>query len=279
MGRATGDGVEIALAHWPGDGPPVICLHGLTANCLSFAVIAEELGPGHDVWALDLRGRGASEKPAAGYGLRAHCSDVVAVMDDLNLERAVVMGHSLGAYVALSLAARHPDRVDKLVLLDGGAALDEGEQAKVYAWVDLSVSRVGMVLPSLEDYRDLLKMVPFLQPWTPALDQYLAYEIEECEGGVRQRASRAAVEHDAQRLRALDPAGLYPEVGCPVLALRSTEGVLSPDDLIMPPNAAQRMVAALDQARLAELTGTNHYNMIFAPTPLRRQYLLEFLND
>ena len=108
MEKAKGDGVQINLATWPGDAGPVLCVHGITANCRCWDVLAEALTPDYRVIAMDLRGRGQSEKPSAGYSLGHHLRDINCLLDDLQLERAVIMGHSLGAFIGLAFAAQYP---------------------------------------------------------------------------------------------------------------------------------------------------------------------------
>ena len=69
MLKAKGAGIQIQLAEWEGAGPPVLCLHGLTANCRCFDVAASVLAPMRRVLAMDLRGRGLSDKPDTGYSI------------------------------------------------------------------------------------------------------------------------------------------------------------------------------------------------------------------
>ncbi|MDP9479169.1 MAG: alpha/beta fold hydrolase, partial [Actinomycetota bacterium] len=78
---------EVELAIWrSGTGPdPVVCLHGITAQHRAFNAAARHLGPARGLVGVDLRGRGDSGKPESGYGLEAHASDVVRVLDHLGL--------------------------------------------------------------------------------------------------------------------------------------------------------------------------------------------------
>jgi pimeloyl-ACP methyl ester carboxylesterase len=105
MKKANGDGVQIQLAEWEGRGKTVLCIHGITANCRSWDVVASALSPAHRIVAMDLRGRGGSDKPSSGYSLEHHMKDIIGVMDDLGLEKAVIMGHSLGAFISLAFGA------------------------------------------------------------------------------------------------------------------------------------------------------------------------------
>ena len=107
-GRIPGDGVELAFGYWPGRGAPVIAIHGLTASFLSFAGVAERLNGRRPLFALDLRGRGDSDKPAGPYGMAQHARDVAAAMQTLEIGPCVIVGHSMGAFVATALSGAKP---------------------------------------------------------------------------------------------------------------------------------------------------------------------------
>jgi lipase len=99
------------------DAPPLVCLHGVTSWGGRFRRLAEErLGDFH-VFAPDLRGHGVSDWEPP-WDLGAHTGDLVDTLDALHLDRVDVAGHSFGGRLALELAARHPERVDRLLLLD-----------------------------------------------------------------------------------------------------------------------------------------------------------------
>ncbi len=277
MIRVKGDGITIQAAEWPGQGLPVLAVHGLTANCRSFDLLAQALAPAHRFLALDLRGRGLSDKPASGYSLDHHCRDIEAVLADLGIESAALMGHSLGAYICLGLAARRPDLVDRLILLDGGADLSPEEWAKVSAGIKPSLDRLGQTFPSFEDYIARIKQAPFLQPWNKVAEDYYRYESEEVEGGVRSRIDPAHIAEERGNLLTLNPREFYPGIKCPVLILRATEGMLSEDDLVLPLGAARDLVSSLEQAELVDLPGINHFSLAFQPSPERDRALRRFM--
>ena len=131
MRKVKGDGVTINIAEWEGQGTPILCVHGITANCRCWDVLAAVLAPTHRVIAMDLRGRGQSDKPETGYAIDIHVRDIICLLDDLNIPKAVVMGHSLGAFIGLALSAGHPDRVERLILVDGGGDLRRRRRARV----------------------------------------------------------------------------------------------------------------------------------------------------
>lgn len=113
------DGVQIRYVV-RGSGPPVVLVHGFMVNTEINWVgpgIVDSLAHHYTVVALDLRGHGASDKPheAAAYGT-AFVDDVVRVLDHLEIERAHVVGYSMGALIALNLLVAHPERVVSAVL-------------------------------------------------------------------------------------------------------------------------------------------------------------------
>ncbi|MET0578133.1 MAG: alpha/beta hydrolase, partial [Ilumatobacteraceae bacterium] len=116
------DGATIAALRWAGGAPPVVAIHGITANAWSWTPIAHALDGALELVAVDLRGRGRSWTEPGPVGLRQHADDVAAVIAQIS-PPVVVVAHSMGTYVALLLAERHPAAVRTLVLVDGGTAL------------------------------------------------------------------------------------------------------------------------------------------------------------
>jgi pimeloyl-ACP methyl ester carboxylesterase len=279
MKRVKGDGVEIQLAVWEGEGEDIVCVHGLTANCRCWDEMASCLTPAHTFLAMDLRGRGLSDKPAGGYSIAHHVHDIVGMLDDCGLKQAVLMGHSLGGYIAMAFAANYPERTQKIILIDAGGQLTGEQWDKVDLAIKPSLERLGRVFPSFENYVALLKMAPILQPWTSAIEAYFRYESEEVEGGVRSRIHPDHIQEEIRNLRQAVPSDFYPKVTCPVLILRSTDGILSRDDLVLPETAAEKMVSEMANAQCVDVAGTNHYSIVLQPNEKRDEAILDFLTE
>ena len=112
------DGVRLHYVE-AGQGEPVVLIHGLNASTFSFRYTIPELAQSYRVVALDLQGFGYSERPAgADYSLTALAEQVARVMERLGIERATVVGHSMGGAVAMRLAIGFPERVARLVLVN-----------------------------------------------------------------------------------------------------------------------------------------------------------------
>lgn len=279
MKRVKGDGIEINLATWEGAGKPILCVHGITANCRCWDVLAAALAPEYRVLAMDLRGRGRSDKPPEGYALEYHLRDINCLLDDLGIDRAVIMGHSLGAFIGLAFAAENRDRVDRLILVDGGGDLSKAQMDKVFAGIKPALDRLGRVFPSAGEYLDKMKEAPYIHPWSAAIETYYRYEIEEVEEGVRTNIDPAHIQEEAANIRKLDCAPFYPEIKCKVLILRAPNGLFSLDDLLLPQDVIDKMMQEIPDVRRFNVEGTNHYGIVMQPHEARDRAIREFLKE
>src|SRR5690606_1480130 len=98
-------------------GPPVVMLHGLMGHAREWDVAVREIATAHQVWALDQRGHGLSDW-AEDYSRGTMADDLIGWAEDAGLRGAVVVGHSMGATVALLAASRRPDLFARLVIID-----------------------------------------------------------------------------------------------------------------------------------------------------------------
>ncbi len=279
MKRTAGDGVEIALAVWEGKRKTVLCVHGISASCRCWDNVAEALIAQHKVLAMDLRGRGLSEKPASGYSISHHCRDIHALLKQENIDQVVMLGHSLGALIGLEFAAKFSETVDRLILVDGGGQLTKEQRGKVFTGIQPTLDRLGKVFPSKEAYLDLMKNNPLLKPWTHALERYYLYELEEVEGGVRSRVKPEHIKEEADNLTNYTVAEFYPRIECSVLILRAPEGMTTPDNILLPEEALEKMLREIPDARYVDIPGTNHYSVVMQPNELRDKAILNFIND
>ncbi len=104
----------------PAGGDAMVFLHGWPDSWFSFSRVMPLLPPRLRLFALDQRGFGDSERPERGYGIPDLAADVVAFLDAVGVERATVVGHSYGSFVARRVAIAHPERVARLALVDSG---------------------------------------------------------------------------------------------------------------------------------------------------------------
>jgi len=143
-------GVRLHWYEWRPEGeardPALFLLHGLSSNARVWERMAAHL-PGRRIVALDQRSHGLSDRPESGYELDELVADAAAVIQDLDLGRPLVAGHSWGAAVALALAADRPDLAAGLVVVDGATA----SFSRSSTWEEAS----ARMQPPLPVYRDL----------------------------------------------------------------------------------------------------------------------------
>ncbi|MGH3761476.1 alpha/beta fold hydrolase [Actinophytocola sp.] len=250
-------GGELTVAVWGelSSGSPVLAIHGLTASSRAWIEVATRLpGP---VIAPDLRGRGGSGEIPGPFGMAAHAADCVAVLDALDVERAVVAGHSMGGFVASVLAHRHPARVARLVLVDGGAPLPPPRGGPETA-LGPAARRLDMRFPSREAYRDFWRAHPSFAEWTPAAEAYVDYDLTGTGSALRSRVSAEAMRTDYVDLHSGSPArDAFAALPAGVPFVRAERGMLNePEPLYPDPDA----LSGLD---VTTVPGTNHYSILF----------------
>jgi non-heme chloroperoxidase len=121
------------IAHGDPDGVPVVLLHGVSDSNRSFEPVLRQLPAGIRALAVTLRGHGDAPKPDGGYDVGQLARDVVAVLDEAGIGRAVVAGHSMGSIVATRLALDAPERVAGLVLMGAKPTFDDAAIEDLYA--------------------------------------------------------------------------------------------------------------------------------------------------
>lgn len=124
------DGVRIRYLDTGGTGPVVLCLHGTSMSAHAWGHLAASLGDMARVIAVDMRGHGASDRPASGYTIAELAGDIARLVERLDLKGVTLVGSSVGNQVAVAFAAAHPARVAGLVLSDPSFFVADGEIVK-----------------------------------------------------------------------------------------------------------------------------------------------------
>jgi pimeloyl-ACP methyl ester carboxylesterase len=181
-------GGTLAVEVHDGSTRPVLAIHGISSQRRLWDWLLVE-SPHLHLVAPDLRGRGDSIDVAGPAGVDAHVEDLLAALDHLGLDRVVVVGMSMGGFIALELAHRAPERVESLVLVDGGfpfsvpAGLTREALPVVFAD---RLGRLDQQWGSVEDYLAFFtsSTAPLLDADDPVLRGYLAHDLDD-QGRVR----------------------------------------------------------------------------------------------
>jgi N-formylmaleamate deformylase len=132
---------DLRLHYWrAGSGKPLVMLHGVSDNGRCWGRTADALAKEFDVILLDQRAHGQSSAPETGYRLDDHANDVFALIDALNLQDVMLVGHSLGACVSLRTAANNPKKISRIVLIDppmpdSPQNLDAEKRYNFFSWL------------------------------------------------------------------------------------------------------------------------------------------------
>lgn len=172
--------INLHYLHYEGDQPTIILMHGLTANAHAFdGLIAAGLSPAFNIISVDLRGRGESSQPTEGYTMAEHAADILGLMDQLQIDTAILGGHSFGGFLALYIAKFFPQRVSKLILMDAAARMHPNTKEMLGP----ALGRLDKVFPSAEAYLDKVKLAPYLSFWDPQMDSYYRADIKSNADG------------------------------------------------------------------------------------------------
>ena len=256
--------IKLSYIEWPGEKGPVICLPSLAGHKGTFTNIARCLAPQYHIFALDLRGRGDSDKPAGGYGFAYHIRDILQFADKLGFDSFAIIGHSFGATVGVYLASIRPDVVSAIVLIDGGA---DPTQETLEAMRPI-IDRLDTDYPSMEKYLETMRAIPYYRPWSTALEQYLREEVEILpDGAVSPKASGEALKRDLEMHFHYSMCLHFPYMHCPTLFIRPEQGLLGERGHIFTEREAAATVKSIPGCRRVDLPDVNHYTMVLHDNP------------
>lgn len=177
------NGIRQHLLRYGGKGPKLLVVPGITSPAVTWGFVAETLAQHFDVHVLDVRGRGLSSSgPALDYGLDAMATDVIALLDALDWQDATVLGHSMGARIAVRAASRMPSRFGKLLLIDPPVG---GPGRRPYptplSWYIDSIR----LMEAGQSWEELKRFSP---TWTEAQLRLRAQWLHTCDAGAIEEA-------------------------------------------------------------------------------------------
>jgi len=234
-----------------GAGSPVVLLHPFPFARGIWSGLTEVLALRHRVITVDARGFGESPLGDRGYAIDDLADDLAALLADLGVPRAAVLGMSMGGYTALAFAVRHPARLAALVLCDTRAAADSAETRKAR---DGAIGRIKATGSGPYLDGSLARLLSPEAP--PALVTFLRERAET-------RAASLIAGIEALRDRPDRTAELR-AIHAPTLAIRGS------GDQITPAPDMQQMADAIAGATLVTLPGAGHLSHVEAPAAFER---------
>lgn len=228
-----------------GSGTPLVLLHSLALSGRMWDLLGDDLGPAHQLIAVDLRGHGESQWDGAPFSIGDMAADVVALLDDLGLAKVYLLGMSMGGTVAVEVAISAAERVDRLVLCDTTAWY--GPDAPV-AWEQRAAT-------AARKPREL--QVPFqTERWfgegfRRSRPDQVAYLV-----GLFLRTAPDAHAAAARALGAYDGRAGLPGVTASTLVVTGEE------DYATPPGMGRELAAGIPRARAQVWAGLRHFAII-----------------
>lgn len=235
---ATGGSLEVFTRGKPG-GEPLVFLHGYGESWRSWEPVLPFLPRDLRIVAPSLRGHGESDKPDCCYRQADFAADTLALLDALDIERATLVGFSMGSLVAHKLAIEQPERVARLVLVGSAPKVEEDEESRL----------LGVALDRMTEPLDLVWLRELHQgsaaaPLPPDFLETMAEEARKVPLRVwRQSLAGMTAEDHAARLG---------EIEAPTLLVWGEE------DPLLPPAERDRMARQIPGARLLVLPGLAH---------------------
>lgn len=249
------DGVRFHYLDWGGDGHPLLMLAGLGCTAHVFAELAPHLSDRFRVLALTRRGHGLTDQVRSGHALADAAEDARRLLDALGIERAHLVGHSMGGGEVSALAAGHPGRVGGIVYLDG--AYDWAD-SPTQEWPEEAAS--PDTFASYEDYASFVRSLLPDDIWGPALDAMLRTSVDtHADGSVVDKHSGSAFAPFVQALRTFRHP--YSAITAPALAIFALGDQWQGAEAAWRIACRDRFAAETADAHVIELRGS-HYLFI-----------------
>lgn len=209
----------LSVATWAAESTPVLAVHGISSNSRLWHWLAD-VAPGITLVAPDLAGRGDSPAVAGASSMARHADHLVELLDDLGLDRVDLLGMSMGGFVVCALAARHPERVRSVTLVDGGIPL-AATLPRTHAMVERLRAQYDddTVWPTAAEYARAYSatVAPLVDPADPHLVDYLAHQLERgAQGGRSRLDARTVLDDGLEIFCAETPAHHFAAVTAPM---------------------------------------------------------------
>ena len=249
-----------ALSMGAHSGHSILALHGWLDNAASFIPLAEMLPEQHFV-ALEFPGHGHSDHRPSGtvYHFADYVADVAHAVRGLDWQRFTLMGHSLGANVALVFAATFPELVNRLILIDGvGPTSGSADQAvaRLRRSVDAGCAPEMSPRRHYDDWASLLKARQYASPISAASAELLVRRgAREVNGAIQMRSDRRLRQPSPLYLQESVVNAFVRAIRAPVLLILAEDGVIGGRQ------ATRQRITLFEDIEVRELPGQHHLHM------------------
>lgn len=248
----------------------ILGIHGLTGNAMQLRYYQEYYSNDYRFITMDLYGRGNSKVDKNSSDIFQHSKDIQAIIEKLSLEEVILMGYSMGGFIA-SLVASQSNKVKALILLDGAATMTEYQRPIV----EPSLGRLSKHFKSDEEY---IKEVGngykiFGIEKSNELEEILSYEIQNHGKYWENKASEIVVRKDWESFWEFDAKEIGPKITQPVLLVQASGDIGSNPPLFLPEHY-EDTITSYEHIEIV-VSDSNHYTMVFQ----KREDINQYIND
>ena len=263
-------GGHINVWHRPsrGGAETAVLVHGLSGNSRWWSSVIEHFPEDAGLIALDVRGRGSSTDSPGPYDLSTVADDIARCLDHFGLERAVVAGYSMGAWAVALFGLHHPERAERLMLVDGGfpmpRAPEQDPETFIDAMVGPSLRRLEIEFESEATFFDYWKAHPALERhWDDSMKTALGHELFEEDGHFRVRANPEAIKVTAREITVGEEANTAAEkLDVPTHLIVVERGTTDQLGGMIPLEVAKDAARANRLLTMQYLPDVNHYTLL-----------------
>lgn len=242
MQKVNVNGIQLAYER-RGRGTALVLVHGFPLDHHLWDEVVPLLENSFDIIRPDLRGFGESTTVDSAYGMDDYASDIAGLLDQLQIQKAAIVGHSMGGYVALAFARLYPERVTGLGLVSSQVLADapERKEGRYKSAADVAANGIRSVVDAMAPKFTSDERLQAQARASMARQQPAAYI-----GALKAMAERA------------DSTPLLSDLHFPVVVIHGDA------DALIPIDRAREVKAALPQAHLVEISGAGHIPMLEA---------------
>lgn len=250
----------------------LIFIHGLTGNYLQMHHFQSYFKGRFDTLSYDLSGRGDSSLQDDPANIHQHSEDLLALLSELNYEKYILIGYSMGGYIALETAAQS-SKVQKVVLLDGGGMADDNTSQLVLP----SLGRLEKTFESSNDYLDMMKQTysALGVGWSSVMDEVIHHEIHEVDHKIQPKSDYKLTKQDFESFYDYPHTDIYEQINVPVFLIICT-GPIKDNIPLFRKAGYDPMLSTVKNIQSAEYA-LNHYEIVFNNNPELNKEIAAFI--
>lgn len=255
--RSAGEGAATA-----------VLVHGLSGNSRWWTSVIDHLPEDMGVVAMDLRGRGESVDAPPPYDLTTIADDIARAMDHLRVETAIVAGYSMGGWVVALFGTRQPDRIRRLVLVDGGLPIPREDEvdpeSMIEALVGPSLRRLQSDFENEESFFEAWKTHPaFESYWDDSMKACLGHELVRDGERFIVRCNPEAIRVGAREIVVDEEANAAAaHLTVPTHLIVVERGTMDQPGGMIPLDVAEQTAGNNPHVTMEYLPGVNHYTLL-----------------